>query len=61
MYCLLLRLIEYQFHNRLQPVIYSHPNTRVFVLALYDTQTLTDLCNSPSQMEAFSLPPRSGL
>ena len=34
MYCLLFRLIEYQFHNRLQPVIYLHPNTRVFVLAL---------------------------
>ena len=36
MYCLLFRLIEYQFHNRLQPVIYSHPNTRVFVLALVE-------------------------
>ena len=34
MYCLLFRLIVYQFHNRLQPVIYLNPNTRVFALAL---------------------------
>ena len=49
MYCLLFRLIEYQFHNRLQPVIYSHPNTRVFVLALIPVVSgFTSCLGSPS-------------